>query len=33
MYITYGKTIHFVGMNRSKEAQQQGPVEAAQPMC
>ena len=29
MYITYGKTIYFVGMNKSKEAQQQGPVETA----
>ena len=33
MYITHDKTIHFVGMNKLKEAQQQGPAEAAQPMC
>ena len=27
MYITnHGKTIHFVGMNKPKEAQQQGPA-------
>ena len=33
MYITHGKTIHFVGMNKPKEAQQQGLAETAQPMC
>ena len=27
MYITHGKTIHFVRMNKPKEAQQHGPVE------
>ena len=30
---THGKTIHFVGMNKPKKAQQQGPAETAQPMC
>ena len=29
MYITHGKTFHFVGMNKSKEVQQQGPAETA----
>ena len=33
MYITYGKTIHFVEVNKPKEAQQQGPAETTQPMC
>ena len=27
------QTIHFVGMNKPKEAQQQGPAETTQPMC
>ena len=29
MYITHDKTIHFVGMNEPKEAQQQGLAETA----
>ena len=33
MYFTHGKIIHFVGMNKPKEAQQQSPVEIAQLMC
>ena len=30
MYITHGKTTHFVGMTNPKEAQLQGPIEPAQ---
>ena len=33
MYITNGKTIHLVGMNKPKEAQLQGPTEPAQLTC
>ena len=33
MYITLDENIHFVGMNKPKEAQQQGLDETAQPMC
>ena len=29
MYIIHGKTIHFVGMDKPKEAQLQGPAEPA----
>jgi len=29
MYITHGKTTHFVGMTKPKEAQLQGPAEPA----
>ena len=32
MYVTHDKTIYFLGMNKPKEAQQQGPAEIAQPM-
>ena len=30
MYITHGKTIHLVGIDKPKEAQLQGPAEPAQ---
>ena len=33
MYITHSKTIHFVRMDKLKEAQLQGPVEPAQLTC
>ena len=33
MYVTHGKTIHFVEMNKPKEAQQQGPTRTTLPMC
>ena len=33
IYITHGKIIHFVGMNKPREAQQQGPTKTAQTMC
>ena len=30
MYITHGKTIHFIGITKPKEAQLQSPAELAQ---
>ena len=32
MYITHGKTLHFVGITKPKEAQLQNPTELAQPI-
>ena len=31
MYITYGKTLHFLGITKPKGAQLQSPAESAQP--